>query len=201
MVTRRDFSVDLVQAAIFTMDHGAFSSGRAVAVILQKYAQRFDGEMQALTLPVGIPSEIPHVVLQSIDGNWRFQMGPARVDAIWRNQAGANSTSFDEILAQCAEMLEHYLHEVRASASRLALVVRRICPVPNPAHTLIERFCKDGNLQEPFDRSANFEIHNHKVYSPQKEGVDYKINSWVRCKTITLEKDMQPGISVEQDFN
>ena len=179
----------------------AFSSGRAVAVILQKYGPRFDGEMQALPLPAGIPSEIPHVILQSNDGNWRFQMGPARVDAIWANRTGTHTPSLDEMVAQCAEMLEYYVGETHTSVGRAALVVRRICPGANPANTLIERFCKESLQQEPLNRSANFEIHNHKVYAPQKEGVDYQINSWVRCKSVALEKDLQPAILVEQDLN
>jgi hypothetical protein len=202
MATRRDFSISAVQMAIFTVEHSSvFSTGRAVAIILQKYGSRFDGEMQALPLPSEIPAEIPHVILQSSDGNWRFQMGPARIDAIWTNRTVPATVNLDEVVLQCGEMLEHYLREARVKVGRAALVVNRICPVANPASTLIERFCNEASKPEPFNRSANFEIHNHKVFLPQRAGIDYKINSWVRCKTGELEAGNRPIILVVQDLN
>lgn len=201
MVTRQEFSVNLVQAAIFTVDHSAFSNAKAVAIILQKYGERFSGDMQALKLPSDIPPEVPHVILQSADGTWRMQMGPARVDAVWTNPTPTSSVSLEEAASGCAEMLDHYVRESRAKVGRVALVIRRGCPVANPAQAPIERFCSEASQQEPFNRSANFEIHNHKVYLPQREGIDYQVNSWVRCKTAELEADNQPIVLVVQDLN
>jgi len=42
---------------------------------------------------------------------------------------------------------------------------------------------------------------NHKVYSPAGAGIDYRINSWVRCKTAELETGHRPVIMVVQDLN
>jgi hypothetical protein len=201
MVTRREFTVNLVHGAIFTVDHSAFSNARAVAIILQKYAERFAGEMQALKLPSDIPVDLPHVVLQSSDGSWRMQMGPARIDAFWANPTAATSIAFDEAVLTCAEMLQHYAHESHAKVGRTALVLRRICPVAEPAQTLIKRFCNRASQEAPFNRSSTFEIHNHKVYAPGRDGIDYRVNSWVRCKTSELAADHRPIILVEQDLN
>jgi len=201
MATQREFTIAALQLAIFTVDHSAFKNARAVSIVLQKYAERFAGEMQALKLPADLPGEVPHVILQSGDGTWRMQMAPARVDAIWTHPAPATAVRLEEVTGSCAEMLEHYVRESLAKVGRAALVVRRVCAAPNPAQALIERFCKPATQQEPFNRSSNFEIHNHKVYSPQREGVNYRINSWVRCKSAELEADNRPVILVIQDLN
>jgi len=65
---------------------------------------------------------------------------------------------------------------------------------------LIQRFCNEASQRDPFNRSEAFEIHNHKVYTPGG-GVDFRINSWVRCRSAVLSLINQPGIAVEQDLN
>jgi hypothetical protein len=200
MVTRSEFVLDSVQAAIFTPDAAEFTSGRAVATILLAFPGKFNGDMQALPLPKGAPPELPHVVLQSRNERLRFQMAPARVDYIWSNEPSASPPPLSELIAQAVEVLDRYVREMPAVVRRLALVVSRVCQVDKPAEVLIERFCNEASRSGPFRRSAAFEIHNHKAYKPAT-GISYDVNSWVRCKTAALAPDNRPAIVVEQDLN
>lgn len=201
MATWKDFTLDLVQTAIFTPEPNAFASGKAVTAILAHFQDRFTGEMQVLPLPAEFPHEIPRVQLQSSDNRWQLSMGPARTDAVWRNLPPVSTETLREVTATCADMPQRYVDALSVPVARLALVVQRFCPDREPAKQLIERFCNESSRREPFDRSATFEIHNHKVYAPQHSGVDYSINSWVRCKSGVLLADQQPVILVEQDLN
>lgn len=201
MADWKDFRLELVQAAIFTPEHSAFVSGKAVGIILAHFQDRFDGDMQVLPLPADIPPEIHRVVLASGDGRWRLSMAPARIDSLWRNTAGDLAPSFDVVVRESIEVLERYLQMTGVRVGRLALLVHRFCPVKDPAHSLIARFCNEASQRQPFNRSESFEIHNHKVYLPQREGIDYSINSWVRCQSANLVADDAPVIVVKQDVN
>jgi hypothetical protein len=200
MVTWRDFTPEAVQAVLFTPGSSDFASGRAVATILPRFRERFDGEMQALPLPADVPAEIPRVTLQGSDGRWRLQMGPARVDCIWNRKSSESSTDLATIVRDCVEVLYQYVQEMSTSVGRIALVIYRVFPTDNPAQTLIKQFCNAASQREPFNRSEAFEIHNHKVYTP-KQGISDAINSWVRCKSATTVPDNRPVILVEQDLN
>lgn len=145
--------------------------------------------------------QFPRVQLQSSDDSWQLAMGPARVDAIWRNVPDSTTAHLENLVADCAQSPQRYVEAIGVSVSRLALVVQRFCPTPDPANTLIERFCDARRRQEPFNRSAAFEIHKHRVYRPQQPEIDYSINSWVRCKSASLVADKRPAIAVEQDLN
>jgi hypothetical protein len=202
MVSRNDFTLNSVQTAVFTQDQSAFVAGKALAAVLEKFSQRYDGQMQVLPLPLNAPLEIPHVSLQSSDGKWRLNMGPSRLDSFWTNLPFTiTPLSLESVAQECAEVQDHYLGKRQAQVGRLALIVSRICPVERPAETLIQHFCNERSQQQPFRHSATFEVHNHKVYTPEKEGIDYQVNSWVRCKTTSLVADNRPVILVEQDLN
>jgi hypothetical protein len=202
MVSSNDFTLNSLQAAIFTQDQSVFAAGRAVATILAKFSERYDGPMQVLPLPTNTPPDIPHVHLQSSDAQWHLNMAPARIDSIWNNLPMQASPSVASVAQQCAEVQEYYLSEYHhAQVARLALVISRTCPVENPAQILIQQFCNEWSQGQPFKHSGSFEIHNHKVYTPPTEGIDYQINSWVRCKTAALVADNRPVILVEQDLN
>lgn len=201
MVKWQDFTLDMVQTAVFTPEPNAFASGKAVTAILAKFQDRFTGDMQVLPLPAEFPHEIPRVQLQSSDNRWQVSMGPARTDAVWRNLPPASTDPLNAVAAACAEMPQRYIEVLGMPVARLALIVQHFCPVPDPAKTLIERFCNEASRGEPLNRSSTFEIHNHKVYAPQEGSVDYPINSWVRCKSGVLLADKQPVILVEQDLN
>ena len=199
MVTWSDFVLDSVQAAVFTPDGSGFASGKAVGALLPAFRDRFGGDMQALPLPAGVPPEIPHVILQSVNKQLRLQMGPARTDYFWTNEPSASPPPLSDLIGQAVEVLDRYAREMPMTVKRLALVVGRVCPAPNPAPVLVERFCNEVSRQGPFKRSENFEIHNHKAYTPA--GLGYAVNSWVRCKTGLQAPDNRPVILVEQDLN
>ena len=76
MATSQDFMLNVVQESIFTPEHSGFASGKAVGTVLASFRDRFDGEMQVLPLPSEVPPEIPRVILQSGDGQWRLSMAP-----------------------------------------------------------------------------------------------------------------------------
>jgi hypothetical protein len=200
MVSWTDFTVQFVQTVIFTPEPSGFTTGKAVATILARFRDRFDGEMQVLPLPPEIPAELPRIVLQSADGRWRLNMGPSRIDCFWNNKSTTPPPSLPTLVRDCAEIPEYYAQESSARVGRVAMVVQRLFPVDNPAQMLIEQFCSESSQREPFNRPETFEIHNHKVYTPQ-QGIAYRVNSWVRCKSVTLAGDNRPAISVEQDIN
>jgi hypothetical protein len=200
MVRWQEFTLELVQAAILLRGQ-EFSAARAVATILPRYSERFDGDMQVLPLPADAPPEIPRVVLQSGDGRWRLSMGPTRIDSVWNNKPGTARADLGEMTQECSEVLQRYIGEKHLPVDRLALVIQRVCPVENPAQVLVHRFCNEASENGPFRRSETFEIHNHKAYTPSHEGRQWHVNSWVRCKTAKLTSDNRPVILVEQDLN
>lgn len=200
MMNWQQFTLSSVQAVMFTSDHSAFVASRVVATIVRRFGEQFDGEMQVLPFPPDVPPEIPRVVLQSSDGSRQVNASPARFNCLWK-QSGNAPLRLDETVPQCVEVMEHYVRETRVSIGRLGLVVQRTCPDENPAEALIQRFCNEESRREPFNRSANFEIHNHKEYRPLREGIDYSINSWVRCQCGHVEPERTRSIVVIQDLN
>ncbi len=196
-----DFQIGTVQTSIFNAEPSAFASGRAVKIMLREFGERFDGEMQALPLAVDALPQIPHAVLNSENMEWRLKMGPARIDAIWTRIMDSPPDQLSKVAADLAKMVGHYVRAENISVNRVAFIVERFCRTTNPANELIKRFCNKESQQEPFNRSSTFEIHNHKVYSPRKPGIEFEINSWVRCKTAILEIDKSPIVAVVQDLN
>ena len=203
MVNWQQFTLSSVQTAMFTPDHSAFAGSRVVATIMRQFGERFSGDMQVLPLPPGVPPEIPRVVLKSSDGSQEVNAGPARFNYVWNRIGPDASLTLRQALDQCVEVLGYYVRETGVRVGRLALVLQRACPCPNedPAQTLIQRFCAEESQREPFNRSATFEIHNHKDYTPVREDVDYRINSWVRCQCGLVEPEKDPTIVVIQDLN
>jgi hypothetical protein len=200
MATWKDFDLDAVQVALFTPESTGFSSGRVVAAILPAFRERYDGEMQALPFPADVPGEVPRVVLQSGDERWRLQIGPARVDSLWAAKPSDPPSALVSVVTESVSVLDQYVRETGVRVGRVALIIRHFCAAVNPAQALITRFCNAACQQEPFNRSQTFEIHNHKVYTPDS-GIAYPINSWVRCKSATKAPDNRPVIVVEQDLN
>ncbi len=199
MITWQQFTPELVQAVAFIAGFPEFVTGKAVAAVLAKFSDRFSGEMQILPIPPGMPPEIPRIVMQSADKFWRLQMGPARVDSVWTRLAGDPLPSLVELTRKCADVVEHYAEVESLRVNRLALVIQRAYRTEKAAQELIAQFCNDRSQREPFNRSESFEIHNHKVYIPV--GLEHRINSWVRCKSVILSDRSQPAILVEQDLN
>ena len=198
-VTTQDFLVARVQVVAFPTERNLHPT-KLIATLLTKYADRFDGELQALPLPQEIPAEVPRVILQSDDQRFRFEIGLGRLSSQWQ-RLDDETTDFQAIVTECVSVLEHCVTELTPRIGRLALVISRVCPCEAPAQALVQRFCREETQQAPFNRSSNFEIHNHKEYDLPEIEPKLTINSWVRCKTARLTKEDRPAILVEQDLN
>ena len=109
MATWQEFTLNLVQTAIFTPEYSAFASGRAVGTVLTSFRERFDGEMQVLPLPADVPPEITRVLLQSSDGKRRLAMARARIDSVWQNTEANVAPSLASVVAKCADVQEQYV--------------------------------------------------------------------------------------------
>ncbi|MGA7952468.1 MAG: hypothetical protein WCA07_03000 [Gloeobacterales cyanobacterium] len=205
MLKAKNFQTVILQATIFTPDISVstFSASKALAIILGKYAQQYDGAPQALALPEGIPPEIPRIVLQSQDGTFKLEIAPQRINSFWiRTQE--NQGEPENMIDSCIEVLKHYVRETDMNVGRLALIVTRALKTEYPAKSLIEKFCKQELQTSIFGRSENFEIHNHKRYGFKGTSIENLfINSWLRCKTGEMIADGKPvpAIILEQDLN
>lgn len=205
MLKAKNFQTVVLQATIFTPDISVstFSASKALAIILGKYAQQYDGAPQALALPEGIPPEIPRIVLQSQDGTFKLEIAPQRINSFWiRTQE--NQGEPGNMIDSCIEVLKHYVSETDMHVGRLALIVTRAFKTEHPAKSLVEKFCKQELQTSIFSRSENFEIHNHKQYRFQGTSIEnLSVNSWLRCKTGEMIADDKPvpAIILEQDLN
>ncbi len=182
---------------IFTPDVTEFAAPKLLSRVLPVYAKKFDGAIQAIPLPSDAPLEIPRVVLGSKNEEWTLTANPARTDCLWSRKT--NEESSVDPAQECVNILVDYVKGGEVRVGRLALVLTRVHEVANAAQLLIQRFCNTGAQQAPFNRSSNFEIHNHKVY--QFPGTTLSVNSWVRCKSITAEALNTGFVVVEQDLN
>lgn len=203
MVSWKEFTLESLQLAIFTPDKPEFVTGRAVAVILQKFGAVFDGEMQSIPLPMNAPPEVPRVILRSGDKRWKLNMGPTRIDMSWIRDDQVDPVNPLKMLQECLAVVEHYAKEAKPKprVGRLGLVITRACHAEFPAEELIARFCNEDSRGGPLKRSANFMIENHKVYRPTSGTVDFDLNSKIRCRNGQRKRTGQPVISVLHDLN
>lgn len=194
-----------VQVAAFMSNAENLSQTKVLTTILSKFDERFDGQVDAMSLPPDAPPEIPRVQLQSQDGMWRLTASPQRLDVYWvgTSSQGSLTTEYDDsqVISLCSEVIEHCVRkwEPEIKVERVALVLNRFFETSNPAQILIDRFCNEDARNGPFVRSRAFEIHNQKRYTPDIIGLE--INSWVRCKSVTLLPRGNTAILVEQDLN
>lgn len=198
MLTYLSFSIYQVQAVIYTPETEQFSQAAVLGTILNRYASRFDGPVQALPLPPGAPPELPQLILTSSDGGFKLQAGPTRTDSFWARIPGRR----EEDAFSCIEVLDHYVRSVEKPLriARVALVITRIADHENPADELVRRFANPEAAERVFRNSQSFEIHNHKVYELRATGM--RINSWMRCKAVQMVKPEEKKIVlVEQDLN
>jgi len=192
-----DFTLAAVQAVIFTPDVAEFTVPTLLSRVLPVYATKFDGEIQAIPLPSDAPLEIPRVVLGSMNEEWKLSATPARTDCLWSRKAEEESGV--DAVQECVDILVDYVKGGDIRVGRLALVLTRVHEVANAPQLLVQRFCNTASQKEPFNRSSNFEIHNHKVYQFPRTMLN--VNSWVRCKSITAEVLKTGFVVVEQDLN
>ena len=167
---------------------------KVIAYLLTDYVEKFDGDIQSISIPKEVLGDMPCAVLESSDQQYRFEVGPSRLSVQWKSQT-KESNDLGGIVNECVEILTDCVSHLSVRIGRLALVISRVCPCDTPSQSLIDRFCTESAKQEPFNRSTNFEIHNHKEYVLPSVSPSLTINSWVRCKT------KPQAIAVEQDLN
>jgi len=199
MVTASQGQIASVQAVIFVLNT-PFSQQKVLADLIANAGDHYDGPVTSLPLPEDAPSNLPRILLQSANGEWRLSVAPARIDSVWSpppSMALADVTELARLVAQCSNVLIDYARRTNAAVGRLALVVHRAHRVENPAQVLIDHFCSEESRRGPFRNSRSFEIHNHKLYQLPQTG--QTVNSWMRCRTALIKGDN--GIDVEQDVN
>jgi len=198
MLRASDFSTASVQLAAFTPEPSEFSASNVLAAVLGKYANLYDGVVQALPLPENAPLEIPRVILQSKNGAFRLEAAPLRIACYWIVDDSLETEPGKGFLT-CLDVLEQYLKSTNIQVYRLALVLNRIYKNQNPASQIVEQFCKPGLQASLFKESKKFELHDHKEAQLQS----FSVNSWVRFKSAQLvsENSVEPVLLIEQDTN
>ena len=197
MLTRRMFVVEQVQASLLLAGGSVFSSSKAIGAMLGTYSDRLSGQLLSMPLSNDEHPELPRVILQSPESDWRVQFSQVRMDVVRSLSPNEHDVEFEQAVHDCRDMVTHYARVTEAAVNRLALVVTRSCPMEKPAEWLISRFCNETSQREPLNHSATFELHNHKVYSPLGQK---PLNSWVRCKSATHTRSGSV-VLVVQDLN
>jgi len=199
MISWRNFRIDALRTVIFSP--AAIAASRAVSVALSQFGDVYDGEMQALPLPDDVPPEVPRIILQRRDGLRRIEIGSDRIASLWTNQPDLPELRLEDVVRECTQVQDACVNALRMPIGRVAVIAVRACFAEDPAQKLVERFCNESSRREPFNRSAQFEIHNFKAYRPAGGEINYDINSWVRCRTAVSKHDQRSVVQVEQDLN
>ncbi|MEH2080984.1 MAG: hypothetical protein V7K89_13570 [Nostoc sp.] len=198
MLQAQDLNLVTLQLSIFTPNISSFAASKALGIVLSKYSQRYDGDVQALPLPEEVPLEIPRIVLQSKDKAYRLEISPARINSLWLRTDNVK-TETQEIVDICKEVLEYYIQSMQIEVNRLGLVTIRVHQTQKPATLLSNKFCKPELIDQVFSSSENFEIHNHSI----KNIENFVVNVWTRCKSglIVNNDQTHSALIVEQDLN
>ena len=184
------------QAAIFTPGL-QFSSAR-IAGFISRQGELFDGEPLLLPAISEMPTGVPRLVLLSKSGGLRLQASGERADLFW-TQVGTASYDLAEFLQLALDLFRQYLEVTRGVVARVATVVKRVQPCPNPGPVVVSHFCRDELIRGPLKRPEEFEVHAHKIF---RLAGRYDVNSWLRCKTGLMTAPSNGRvIIVEQDFN
>jgi hypothetical protein len=204
MLKASQFRLVTVQAVIFTPNLAEFSQARLLGSVLARYSQRYDGPVEAVTLPENAPPHQPRVTLKSRDEVWRLHASPARTDSVWVRPSASllapaqEELSDQERVLECAQVLVDLVQSNMVRVGRMALVLNRFSLVANPPQEMIAHFAHPELLRGAFRQSAGFEVHNLTRY-PMPAGP--MINSWSRCRSATIMPGPQPAVSFEQDLN
>lgn len=193
-----DFSIASCQATLFTPD-AEVSPTRFMTRLLAEWTGRFDAEPTVIPLPEGVPKEVPKIILESTNRQWRCEVASARMNLFWRRpQTAGVGIGLPEFYQTAVPLLLQYRDFVACPIRRLAAVVNRYVVNDRPAEYLARHFCQERWLGAPFNRPENFELHAHKRFQ-LTDGII--TNSWVRSKTGKLSDTNSPIVLVEQDLN
>lgn len=163
------------------------------------WARLLDGDTVTLPDVPGIPPEIPRLNLSSSDRRWKLQAATRRLNLFWERVDDGDTLEPGLFLKAVPEIVRPFIEtSASLSVNRLAYVVRRFAPAAAPAKELALYFARTELLSGPLNRPSDFELHAHKVYTP--EGFE-PVNSWIRWKTAHLLSNQEPGILAEQDLN
>jgi hypothetical protein len=195
MVTAKDFGLIECQVALFTPAL-RFLPNKVLVALLEEWGEVFNGDPIVIPASPNLPPGVPRLTLMSKDSRYRIQASAARVD-LFRIKDG--ELCLPEHLDWTLGVLFRYLGVTNASVNRVAAVLKRAAPLEDPAKQLASHFCREKWLHGPLNRPQEFELHAHKVF---KLPNSVAINSWFRCKTVTLVgPPEQRAALVEQDFN
>jgi hypothetical protein len=198
MLRAQDFRLISAQVVLFLSDPKAFSQPQFLATMLGHFAGRYDGPVQALPFQDDVAAEIPRVILQSQDGQWKLQASLNRIDSFWFSND--LSTQNIDIITDCVEVLRKYMETFpHIQITRLGFVVRHLNETENPAGELIDHFCNPKVKATLFNASESFEILNHEKY--KLRNTPFTINSLVRCQSGMISNPSKKGTIVEQDIN
>ena len=139
MVRGEDFQVVGIQVVIFTPEE-QLTPAKFIASVVRTHATRYSGEVQAIPLPDRVAAEIPRVILQSPDQDFRLEAAASRINSHWISRTDSKA-EVAERAAECWEPVWRFVEENSITVGRIALIVRRILRDANPAQTLIDRFC------------------------------------------------------------
>lgn len=206
-----DFRIIQAQASIFTPDLN-FATTRILTHFLSRWEAFAPGEPKIQLIPEvpGAPAELPRLILQSQDMQFRIQVALARLDLFWVHPMGSQTFDRSEYLGLVENTFRDYIQFTSARVGRLAYVLVRAAPAENPGYTLSRHFCDPKWLIDsgPLNRPSGFELHAHKRFPIHGQVGDYQVNSWVRCKTGLVQRGVgnegvvgTQAIIVEQDFN
>jgi len=160
---------------------------------------KFDGEPMVFPNADDLPPDVPRMILTSVDGAFRLQASPKRVDVFVNKIQAAGPRTAESVLADVGPILEAYVQATNAVVNRIAVVRKSLARMDQPAKAMATHFCKDRWISGPLNRPESFEIHAHKVYTLYGS---LEVNSWIRCKTARINQESNPpGILVEQDCN
>lgn len=194
-----EFVTASIQATLFTPGL-TFVSSKILGAALKEWGDRFNSAPISIPSPPDMPLEIPRIMLQSENGQYKLELAPARANLFWFRKVETYEINMADFLDSSGTILCDYIKIVNGKAGRIAAVVNRFFKEPTPGLFLARHFCKDQWQTAPFNRPESFEIHAHKRYLLADA---YNINSWVRCKTGIAGKPphQEPIILVEQDIN
>jgi hypothetical protein len=194
-----DFKVASMQATIFTPDL-SFQQQKILKYFLGKWGERFDDIPISMPVPPEVEKEIPRIILNSLDKNFKIEFSPARVNLFWIYGKEGDYYSIKDFYNFSQEILCNYNDFLRGRIGRIAAVLNRFLKLDNPTKFLVEQFCKEKWINKSFKALENFELHSHKRY---KLADYFPINSWIRFKTgfIGLKTKKDLVLTTEQDLN
>jgi hypothetical protein len=197
-LTARDFQLGIVRVVLFT-DPDGFSSSAVMRSFFPAVSE-FDGDPHTIgDEAVGLPAEVPRVLLRARSGVWHCQVAPSRIDVFWNRPDGRDTPTLSRVVDEGARVLKTYRSKVTTSVKRVAAVVTRYAGHEQGGLFLARHFCQERWHGQPLNRPESFELHAHKAYALK----GFSVNSWFRAKTGKMtERGSESAIVLaEQDLN